>query len=65
MVFSPKQIDTAPGMFESFQRNCTFGQLHTYLRGEYLVDLESLTKIQGKPFMTSEIVNHIQQLSGR
>jgi 2-oxoglutarate/2-oxoacid ferredoxin oxidoreductase subunit alpha len=41
------------------------GQLHTYLRGEYLIDLESLTKIQGKPFMTSEIVNHIQQLSGR
>ncbi len=39
------------------------GQLHTYLRGEYLLDLESLTKIQGQPFKTSEIVAHLQQLA--
>ncbi len=39
------------------------GQLHTYLRGEYLMDLKLLSKIQGKPFMTSEIVAHLQQLA--
>ena len=38
------------------------GQLHTYLRGEFLLDLASLTKIQGQPFKTSEIVAHIQKL---
>ncbi len=39
------------------------GQLHTYLRGEFLLDLKSLTKIQGQPFKTSEIVAHLQQLN--
>jgi 2-oxoglutarate ferredoxin oxidoreductase subunit alpha len=39
------------------------GQLHTYLRGEYLIDLKLLSKIQGKPFMTNEIVAHLQQLA--
>jgi 2-oxoglutarate ferredoxin oxidoreductase subunit alpha len=39
------------------------GQLHTYLRGEFLIDLASLPKIQGQPFKTSEIVAHLQQLS--
>jgi 2-oxoglutarate ferredoxin oxidoreductase subunit alpha len=39
------------------------GQLHTYLRGEFLLDLLSLPKIQGHPFKTSEIVAHLQQIA--
>lgn len=39
------------------------GQLYTYLRGEFLLDLECLPKIQGQPFKTSEIVAHLQHLS--
>ena len=40
------------------------GQLYTYLRGEFLLDLKSLTKIQGQPFKTSEIVAHLEKLNG-
>lgn len=39
------------------------GQLHRYLRGEYLIDLKSITKIQGQPFKSSEIVAEIKKLS--
>ena len=39
------------------------GQLHRYLRGEYLIDLKSITKIQGLPFKSSEIVAEIKKLS--
>ena len=39
------------------------GQLHRYLRGEYLVDLHSITKIQGQPFKSSEIIAEIKKLS--
>jgi 2-oxoglutarate ferredoxin oxidoreductase subunit alpha len=64
-------LSPLPANLESVLRGFTkatvaelnLGQLHTYLRGEYLIDLESLTKIQGQPFKTSEIVAHLQQLS--
>ena len=39
------------------------GQLHRYLRGEYLINLESITKIQGQPFKSSEIAAEIRKLS--
>ena len=39
------------------------GQLHRYLRGEYLVDLKSITKIQGMPFMSSEIAAELAEFA--
>jgi 2-oxoglutarate ferredoxin oxidoreductase subunit alpha len=39
------------------------GQLHRYLRGEYLIDLQSITKIQGLPFMSSDIAAELTQLA--
>jgi 2-oxoglutarate ferredoxin oxidoreductase subunit alpha len=39
------------------------GQLSAYLRAEYLADLHSYTKVQGKPFKVSELVAEIQKLS--
>jgi len=39
------------------------GQLSRLLRERYLVDALSLSKVQGKPFMVSEIVQRIVELS--
>ncbi|MDP3671642.1 MAG: 2-oxoacid:acceptor oxidoreductase subunit alpha [Telluria sp.] len=39
------------------------GQLSRLLRERYLVDALSLSKVQGKPFMVSEIVERIVELS--
>jgi 2-oxoglutarate ferredoxin oxidoreductase subunit alpha len=39
------------------------GQLHRYLRGEYLIDLKSITKIQGLPFMSSDVAAELTQLA--
>jgi 2-oxoglutarate ferredoxin oxidoreductase subunit alpha len=39
------------------------GQLYRYLRGEYLIDLESITKIQGQPFKSRDIAAEIKKLS--
>jgi 2-oxoglutarate/2-oxoacid ferredoxin oxidoreductase subunit alpha len=39
------------------------GQLHRYLRGEYLIDLQSITKIQGLPFMSSDVAAELTQLA--
>lgn len=38
------------------------GQLCRLIRGEYLIDAQSLPKVQGKPFTSTELVNHIEQL---
>ncbi len=38
------------------------GQLRLILRGKYLVDAQGLNKIQGKPFLVSELVAKIDQL---
>ena len=35
------------------------GQLCMLLRAKYLIDAKPVTKIQGKPFMESEIINAI------
>jgi 2-oxoglutarate/2-oxoacid ferredoxin oxidoreductase subunit alpha len=39
------------------------GQLSRLLRERYLVDAQSLSKVQGKPFKVSEIVDHVLELS--
>lgn len=38
------------------------GQLLRLLRAEYLVDARGLNKVQGKPFMVSEIVEYVDNL---
>lgn len=38
------------------------GQLASVLRSKFLVDIESLNKIAGKPFISSEIMNKIEEL---
>jgi 2-oxoglutarate ferredoxin oxidoreductase subunit alpha len=40
------------------------GQLAFVLRGRYLVDVRSLTKVQGKPFKSSEILQAIERETG-
>jgi len=37
------------------------GQLNLLLRGTYLIDSQSVTKIQGKPFTVSELVDRIEE----
>lgn len=38
------------------------GQLRFILRGEFLVDADGYNKIQGKPFLVSELVDKMQQM---
>lgn len=38
------------------------GQLRMLLRSKYLVDAKGLNKVQGRPFMVSEVVQHIEEL---
>ena len=60
----PANLEEVLGAFKTVTvAEMNLGQLHTYLRGEYLMDLKLLSKIQGKPFMTSEVVAHLQQLA--
>jgi 2-oxoglutarate/2-oxoacid ferredoxin oxidoreductase subunit alpha len=40
------------------------GQLQFLLRGRYLVDAQGLHKVQGRPFMVSEILDQVDQLLG-
>jgi len=40
------------------------GQLRMLIRGTYLADAVGLNKIQGKPFLVSEIVRKIDELLG-
>ena len=40
------------------------GQLARFLKSEYLVEIDSFTKIQGIPFKTSEIVRKIESVIG-
>ena len=40
--------------------NC--GQLRLLLRARYLVDAKGLNKVQGKPFLVHELVEHIETL---
>ncbi len=38
------------------------GQLCRLIRSEYLIDAQSLPKVQGKPFTSTELASHIEQL---
>jgi 2-oxoglutarate ferredoxin oxidoreductase subunit alpha len=38
------------------------GQLRTLIRAKYLVDAQGLNKVQGRPFLISEIVDGIEQI---
>ena len=38
------------------------GQLASVLRSKFLIDIESLNKIAGKPFTSAEIMNKIEEL---
>jgi 2-oxoglutarate/2-oxoacid ferredoxin oxidoreductase subunit alpha len=38
------------------------GQLCRLIRAEYLIDAQSLPKVQGKPFTSTELATHIEQL---
>ncbi|HEV3257816.1 MAG TPA: 2-oxoglutarate ferredoxin oxidoreductase subunit alpha, partial [Gemmataceae bacterium] len=40
--------------------NC--GQLRLLLRGQYLVDAVGLNKVQGRPFLVSEIEEKIEEM---
>ena len=40
------------------------GQLWFRIRGEYLIDTEKFSKMQGQPFMSEEIENKILQMLG-
>jgi len=40
------------------------GQLARFLKSEFLVEVDSLTKIQGIPFKTSEIIRKIESVLG-
>jgi len=40
------------------------GQLRMLLRAEYLIDIIGLNKVQGQPFLTSEIEDRIESLLG-
>ena len=39
-----------------------YGQLRILLRNQYLLDVQGLNKVQGKPFLVSEIAKHIETL---
>ena len=38
------------------------GQLNSIIRSKYLIDTESLNKVEGKPFTPSEIYSSINQI---
>ena len=37
------------------------GQLHKIIRSEFAIDAELICKIEGKPFLVSELVNSISE----
>ena len=39
------------------------GQLNTILRAKYLVDVQSISKVEGKPFMESELIRKITAIT--
>ncbi len=39
-----------------------YGQLRILLRNQYLLNVQGLNKVQGKPFLVSEIAKHIETL---
>lgn len=57
----PRDLGDVLGRFETILvPELNLGQLAFLLRGRYLVDARSLTKVQGKPFKTSEIESAVR-----
>jgi len=54
---------TIRGFSKAAVAEMNLGQLHRYLRGEFVIDLALISKIQGQPFKASELVAEIKKLS--
>jgi 2-oxoglutarate ferredoxin oxidoreductase subunit alpha len=54
---------TIRGFSSAAVAEMNLGQLHRYLRGEFVIDLALISKIQGQPFKASELVAEIKKLS--
>ncbi len=54
---------TINGFAKAGVAELNLGQLHRYLSSEYLIDMASITKIQGQPFKSSELIAEIKKLS--
>lgn len=61
----PKELGDILGSFEQvLVPEMNLGQLARLLRAEYLADVTSYTKVQGKPFFRSELGEKIRELLG-
>lgn len=61
----PRNLGEVLGSFKQvLVPEMNMGQLAFLLRAEFLVDVESMTKVQGKPFFRSEILTKIKEMLG-
>ncbi|MCZ6727125.1 MAG: 2-oxoacid:acceptor oxidoreductase subunit alpha [Acidobacteria bacterium] len=61
----PKNLGDVLGAFDKvLVPEMNLGQLAFILRAKYLVDVISFSKVQGKPFFRSDILNKIKELEG-
>ena len=61
----PKNLGEILDRFETvLVPEMNLGQLAFLLRGRYLVNARSLTKVQGKPFKSSEIADAVREIGG-
>ena len=55
-------------MLDRFERvlvpEMNLGQLALLLRSRYLKDIETYSKVEGKPFTRDEILHRIEQMAG-
>jgi len=61
---NPRLDDVIKGFKHVLVAELNMGQLRTVLRDRYLLDIQGLNKIQGKPFKVSEITEAVQELLG-
>jgi 2-oxoglutarate ferredoxin oxidoreductase subunit alpha len=61
----PRNLGAILGRFEQvLVPELNTGQLSRLLRADYVVDTVNYNKIQGKPFLVSELVEQIEKLLG-
>jgi len=61
----PKNLGDVLGAFDKvLVPEMNLGQLAFILRANFLVDVISFSKVQGKPFFRSDILNKIKELKG-
>jgi 2-oxoglutarate ferredoxin oxidoreductase subunit alpha len=61
----PKNLGDVLGAFDKvLLPEMNMGQLAFLLRANFLVDVISYTKVQGKPFFRSDILDKIKELTG-